>query len=59
MKETVFYFGTKQIHSEKGNYSISVGESIILSDVDVHYYVLSVQHNFNTKYKVVVLTNLK
>jgi len=57
MKQTLFYFGTKQIHEENGNYAISVGESIILEEK--HYYVTSVQHNFDTKYKVVVLTNLK
>lgn len=57
MIETLFWFGLTHIHSEKGNYSISAGESILLKEVN--YYVVSVQHNFDTKYKVVVLTNIK
>lgn len=57
MKQTLFYFGTKQIFEQDGNYSISAGESIVLEGKN--YYVTSIQHNFDTKYKVVVLTNLK
>ena len=54
MKQTLFYFGSSQIFEQDGNYSISTGESVIIGTLN--YYVISIQHNFDTKYKVVVLT---
>jgi hypothetical protein len=57
MKETLFYFGVRQIHEENGNYVILSGESMIIGGVT--YYVTSVMHNLDTEYKIVVVTNIK
>lgn len=57
MKQTLFYFGTKQIFEQPGNYAISVGESVIIGEGT--YYVTSIMHNFLTNYKVVVLIDFK
>lgn len=57
MKETIFHFGLGALFCEKGNYAISVDESIIF-DGKI-YYVTSVMHHFDTKYKTVMLRDFK